>query len=243
MIEDKYLVLFSSGQDSTTCLYWLIDRLKVQKEQRKDYIKLLCFDYGQRHRIEIESAKKIADFAEVDLEIVNVKDVLQGASSLLGELNPVPEKDNLDDFETGVASTFVPARNMLFMTIAANRAFAASFNKIVTGVCETDYAGYYDCRQEYVDAMQNAINLALYGNKQANLEILTPLMKLTKAETVLMAKAFGDEVMEALAMSHTCYNGQFPPCGRCHSCHLRAKGFAEAGLEDPLILAAASNAS
>ncbi|NQY78888.1 MAG: 7-cyano-7-deazaguanine synthase QueC [Candidatus Caenarcaniphilales bacterium] len=242
LVKDKFLIVFSGGQDSTTCLHWVLNYFKkenpdINRADYKKYIKLVTFNYGQRHDIELEAAKKIAELADLEFDLVDIPNVLRGASSLTDTSVTLPQNESLDDFETGLANTFVPGRNLLFLTIAANLAYSHGVNKIVTGVCETDFAGYYDCRQDFIKAMELTVNQALFG-ENTGIEIITPLMYLTKADTVSLAKDLGEECLKALAYSHTCYQGVFPPCGKCHACHLRAKGFQEAKVEDPLLIRA-----
>ena len=137
-------------------------------------------------------------------------------------------------------------RNTLFLTIAANRAYELRAFNIVTGVCEEDYGGYPDCRRVFIEALEDAFNrsiddkdMGLHG-QDPSFKIITPLMYLTKAETVLMAKELGEDCWNALAYSHTAYDGAYPPVGHDHATLLRQKGFEEAGLPDPLILRAVS---
>ena len=130
-----------------------------------------------------------------------------------------------------VELTFVPMRNAFFLTLGANYALSKNCRTLVTGVCQQDNANYPDCRKTFIDAQQNAINEAL---GIADFKIETPLIFMTKAESIELAQKL-EGCMESMAYSHTCYAGQFPPCGKCHSCVLRAKGFEEAGVEDPLI--------
>ena len=235
-MAEKTLILFSGGQDSTTCLYWAIEKFasELPREKLKDYIFPVTFNYGQRHEIEIESAKAICKQAALNFDQVDIPNVLRASSSLTDKAVNLPEHNDLQDFPDGIQSTFVPARNILFLTVAANIAMSLGAKNIVTGVCETDFAGYYDCRQDFIDAMQLALNQGCYGQDQG-FAIYTPLMYLDKAQTVKLAQKLGEDCLNALAYSHTCYNGSFPPCGKCHSCHLRAKGFREAGIPDPLV--------
>ncbi|MCH2227406.1 MAG: 7-cyano-7-deazaguanine synthase QueC [Candidatus Caenarcaniphilales bacterium] len=237
--KNKYLVVFSGGQDSTSCLHWAIDKVKASNpnlkvSDLKDYIKLVTFNYGQRHGIEIQAAKKIAELNKLEFDLVDIPQILRGSSSLTNKDIDLNKKKELAEFETGIANTFVPGRNMLFLTLAANFAYSYGLANIVTGVCETDFAGYYDCRNEFIKSMQVTINQALFGSDEA-IEIITPLMFLNKAETVKLANDLGADCMESLAYSHTCYEGKFPPCGECHACHLRARGFKDAKIVDPLI--------
>lgn len=244
---DKYLIVFSGGQDSCTCLYFIINKLKtkfpdIQAKKLKEHIKLVTFNYNQRHDIELQAAEKIAKFAGLEFDLVHIPEILRGASSLTDKSVSIPQQENLNEFQSGIANTFVPGRNLLFLSIAANIAYSHAAANIVTGVCETDFAGYYDCRQDFITAMQSTINQALLGKDQG-VNIITPLMNLSKAETVKLAVKLGKECLEALSLSHTCYEGKFPPCGKCHACHLRARGFKEAYVEDPLIVRASQRYS
>ncbi|OIR09612.1 MAG: 7-cyano-7-deazaguanine synthase QueC [Marine Group III euryarchaeote CG-Bathy2] len=218
----KALVVFSGGQDSTTCLYWAL--------ARHESVAALTFDYGQRHRVEIDAAREIAALAGVDWELVELPG-LAGSSPLTDASRTVAQYGDAEPMPNGVEATFVPGRNLLFLAVAANRAAAAGCDTIVAGVCETDFGGYPDCRQPFINAMQAAINAAIEGAAPA-IAIETPLMQLTKRETVLLAQEVG--ALPALALSHTCYNGARPPCGSCHACLLRRRGFEAAGIPDPL---------
>lgn len=243
--SDKTVILFSGGQDSTTCLYWTLENLYpgLKRESRKEFIKLVSFDYGQRHSIELAAAEKIAEMASLELKIINVRHALGMNSSLTSKDQLLTTHDDIESFSKDeIPSTFVPARNMFFLTLAASLAYESGAVNIVTGVCETDYAGYYDCRESFIKSMEATINLALFGitlaertDSTTGISIHTPLMHLNKADTVKLAAELGNECLSALAYSHTCYSGVFPPCNKCHSCHLRARGFREAGVEDPLL--------
>lgn len=212
------LVVLSGGQDSTTCLYWAITRFQK--------VQTLTFDYGQRHRIELESARKVAELAKVPQVTVPIDTFgVLGKNALTSENQEVAA----DLQENNLPNTFVPGRNLIFLTFAAAYAYEQNIEHLVTGVCETDYSGYPDCRNNTIQALQVAINLGM----EARLTIHTPLMWLTKAETVQMAKEVG--AMEAMAWTHTCYNGSFPPCGDCLACKTRQLGFEMAQIEDPLL--------
>ena len=213
----KSLVVLSGGQDSTTCLYWALNKFQE--------VLTITFDYGQRHRVELDAAKKIAQIAGVPNEIfpINTFEKL-GGNSLTGKAD-VESTTSDGEFP----NTFVPGRNLIFLTFAAAYAYQKGIKDIVAGVCQTDYSGYPDCRQNTIEALQVAVNLGM----EYQVKIHTPLMWMTKAETVHFAKEVG--ALEALAWSHTCYNGKVPPCGNCPACTLRAKGFKEAGVKDPLI--------
>lgn len=214
---EKALVVLSGGQDSTTCLY------VAKKEAERVYA--ISFDYGQRHRIELEAAKQIAALAEVPHEVIDAKFINALSPNALTRAEIA-----IDCPEGKLPTTFVDGRNMFFLGMAAVYAKQLGISAIYTGTCQTDYSGYPDCRQEFIDAMECTVELAM----EHPFIIRTPLMFLTKAQSVELAMSLPG-CMEALALSHTCYEGQFPPCGKCPACALRAKGFAEAGVEDPIL--------
>ena len=220
---EKALVVLSGGQDSTTCLYWAIDRFGV------DAVESVTFDYGQRHRTELESAATVAKFAGV----ANCCLPIDTFAALGGDALTDPELEVANDVDdsTGLPNTFVPGRNLIFLTYAAAYAYQQGIRHLVTGVAQTDYSGYPDCREETIDALQTALRLGM----ESDITIHTPLMHLSKKETVVLARDLG--ALPAMAFTHTCYNGQRPPCGTCPACVLRAKGFAEAGVADPLLAA------
>lgn len=214
------LLVFSGGQDSTTCLYWALKHFEE--------VRTLTFDYGQRHRIELECAKKIAQLAKVHNEVLSIDTFTElGGNALTGSEVVETHRENI--IEEDLPNTFVPGRNLILLSFAAARAWQLGIENIVTGVCQTDYSGYPDCRKNTIEALQLALNLGM----ERQFVLHTPLMLLTKAQTVRMAKDLG--ALDALSFSHTCYNGTFPPCGTCPACHLRHKGFSEAGVIDPLI--------
>lgn len=223
----KALVILSGGQDSTTCLFWA--------KQHFDEVYAINFNYGQKHSLEIESAKKVAELANVPLDIINVPQILKGRSPLTNPDEQLETYNNYEEMDNIIGDrvelTFVPMRNAFFITLAANYALEKDCYNLVTGVCQMDNANYPDCRIEFIKAQQYTINLAL---GISNFEIHTPLINLTKAESIKLAQTL-EGCMEGLAYSHTCYAGEYPPCGKCHSCVLRAQGFKEANEIDPLI--------
>jgi 7-cyano-7-deazaguanine synthase len=229
------LVVLSGGQDSTTCLFWARECFAE--------VHAITFDYGQRHARELAAARHVAALACVTSHaLVRVPDVLQSASPLT---DPSAELETYADYETmdgiigeRVELTFVPMRNAFFLTLAANHAVALGVFDLVTGVCQADNANYPDCRARFVNAQEQTINLALGIDR---FRIHTPLMDKSKAQSIALARTLPG-CMEALAFSHTCYAGQSPPCGKCHACVLRAHGFAEAGVPDPLGQAAEARA-
>lgn len=231
--KTKALVVLSGGQDSTTCLAWARNRF--------DEVHALTINYGQRHAIEIAGAKMIGILGQLDSHEVLTLPAgsLQGTSPLTDPNQPVPQYTSQDEVPDGVAKTFVPLRNQFFLTLAANRAFVLGCTHLVTGVCQTDYSGYPDCRQEFVDSLEETINKGTFTGEDwllGELTIYTPLMNLTKAESVDLAIAEGAYGM--LAYSHTAYDGSYPPAGTDAASLLRAKGFEEADIPDPLILRA-----
>jgi 7-cyano-7-deazaguanine synthase len=134
------------------------------------------------------------------------------------------------DSATGLPNTFVPGRNLIFLIYAAAYAYRRGIKHLVTGVAQTDYSGYPDCREETMKSLQDTIRLGM----ESEVQIHTPLMHLSKKETVELARDL--DALDAMALTHTCYKGTRPPCGECSACRLRAKGFAEAGIEDPLVV-------
>jgi 7-cyano-7-deazaguanine synthase len=216
------MVVLSGGQDSTTSLYWAKEKFKG--------VHAVTFDYGQRHKIEIESAKIIGRLAGIQgHEIIDVTDIMKTTSPLVDFTHEVGQYDSVGELPGGIEPTFIPCRNILFLTIAANRAVVKGIKDLVIGVSAIDYGGYPDCRPEFVLLMEETLRHGL----EMKIRIHTPVISLSKKETVLLASKMPG-CMEALAYSHTCYEGKFPPCGKCHACLLRMKGFKEAGIEDPL---------
>ena len=238
MTQKTALVVLSGGQDSTTCLFHAIaEGYKVHA---------ITFNYGQRHAAELAAARKVFDRAMeehkgcvLSHEILNIGPILLSASPLTSD-NKLEQYADHQSLPGGIEKTFVPMRNQLFLTLAANRAVAIGADVIVTGVCEEDFGGYPDCRQVFIEALEKAINLSNEGAAE-HIDIETPLMFLTKAESVQLALELsrnGFNAYGALAYTHTAYDGQYPPMGKDHANLLRAKGFEEASLPDPLVLRA-----
>ena len=218
LASQRALVVLSGGQDSTTCLFWA--------KQRFAEVEAITFDYGQRHRIELACAKKIAELAGVIQHVlpINTFSAIGGNALTDPTVSPTTTTE-----ATALPNTFVPGRNLIFLTFAAALAYTRQIGHIVTGVAQTDYSGYPDCRENTLKALELALRLGM----DARVTLHTPLMFLSKAETVHLAQRLG--ALPALAYSHTCYNGVQPPCGACPACRLRAQGFAEAGIADPLL--------
>jgi 7-cyano-7-deazaguanine synthase len=198
---------------------------------RFDPILALAFDYGQRHRIELEAAQVVCDLAGIPLTVLPLMILRDlGGSALIGSSDPIQASAGRD----GLPNTFVPGRNLLFLTVAAAFAYQRDIHDLIIGACETDYSGYPDCREQTLRALETTLHLGM----DYAVQIHTPLMHLTKAQTVFLAQDVG--AMGALRYSHTCYEGRFPPCGACPACQLRERGFTEAGVVDPLLQRAAA---
>ena len=218
----KSLVILSGGQDSTTALYWALS------QQRE--VVCLTFDYGQRHRVELDCAKKIAELAKVPQSTLDLGPLFGGSSPLTDLSKPVEHYESAETLPGGLENTFVPGRNMLFLAAAANRAYVENCDTMVIGVSQEDFGGYPDCRENFLKSCEETIALAM----DRRIVIEAPLLFLNKKQTVELASELSG-CWEALGHSHTCYEGQFPPCGECHSCLLRDRGFREAGKTDPLL--------
>lgn len=212
------VVLFSGGQDSTTCLYWALREF--------EQVHALSFDYGQRHGVETLQAKQIAHNAGVTLKQLSLSSLAQlGGNALTDDI--AVENTLTDD---GLPNTFVPGRNLFFLTLAAAYAYQTGVGNLVGGMCETDYSGYPDCRQDFVDSAAKTINLAM----ETQFLIHTPLMYLDKAQTWLLARDLG--CLEVVVHdSHTCYNNDREHlhdwgygCGTCPACLLRKQGYEAA---------------
>lgn len=210
----KILVVLSGGQDSTTCLYWAIDKFG------RENVSAIGFDYGQRHKAELICAEDICKEESIPFEVIPTPIINQlSANSLTREDIPV-EETKPDD---APPNSFVEGRNLLFLSYAAIYAKTHGITDIVTGVCETDFSGYPDCRDVFVKSLNVTLNLAMdYG-----FVIHTPLMWLDKADTWKLADDLG--VMDTIyKKTLTCYNGVIGEgCGNCPACFLRRRGYNE----------------
>lgn len=227
------VVLLSGGQDSTTVLYDCLNKF--------DKVRAVSIYYGQRHDIELASAQIIAGQAGVHLEEVPLpREVLRSTSPLLSGL-PVAQYEGVSDLPGGLEATFVPLRNLLFLTIAMNRAVALNADCVAIGVSQEDFGGYPDCRATFLRSFEEVTREAIGANDEVPAAdrspmVYAPLLHKSKADTVRHAADLGAQAWDALSWSHTCYVGSTPPCLKCHSCILRAKGFHEAGQNDPLLV-------
>lgn len=220
--NSKAMVVLSGGQDSTTCLFWA-------KRQFKE-VRSITFSYGQRHAIELDSARDIANLVGIKQDLVELGSVFAKLSSLTDADQKIPQGGD-SAVENQLPSTFVPGRNILFLSLAASRAYVHDCDTIVIGVSQEDFAGYPDCRETFINSMEQAISNGL----DRKIRIAAPLMHLNKRETVELALSMPG-CMEALSLTTTCYNGAVPPCQECNACVLRANGFAQAGIADPLVV-------
>jgi len=206
------LVLHSGGQDSTTCLFWALKHFKE--------VRTLCITYGQRHSLEVEVARKIAEDAGVPFQILDATVISQLAENSLTNHAMIMDEDKPAD---SYPNTFVPGRNLFFLTFASVIARSHGIRNIVTGVSQADYSGYPDCRDTFIRSTNATLNLAM----DEQFIIHTPLMWLNKAETWALADELG--VLDVVKKETlTCYNGVIAEgCGHCPACKLRNTGLKE----------------
>lgn len=226
VMASSALVLFSAGQDSATCLAWALSQY--------DRVETIGFFYGQRHAVELSRRDPVRD------AIAALKPKWRerlGEDSMVdlagyGALaeSALTADRAIEMAENGLPTTFVPGRNLVFLSVAAALAYRRGIDTLVGGMCETDFSGYPDCRRDTLDAMQTALSLGL----DRAIEVQTPLMQLTKAETWALAQQLGGEALVNVIReeSHTCYEGDRSArhdwgygCGVCPACDLRAKGW------------------
>ena len=223
MSKKKCVVLLSGGLDSAT--------VAAFAKSRGFYIYALTFEYGQRHEIEILYAKKIAHYLNVNAhEIVHLPDDIFKISSLVissGKEIPITH-------ESAIPSTYVPARNIIFLSIALAYAETVEASHIFIGVNAVDYSGYPDCRPQFIEAFQKMVMVGTKSGVEGNPIIIeAPLINMTKAEIIALGTSLGVDY----SLTSSCYNPspEGKPCGMCDSCMLRKKGFAQAGYEDPAL--------
>lgn len=218
----KAVVVLSGGLDSTTCM-------GIAKEKGHDLYPI-TFQYGQKHDREVELAKKVAQFYGVnDHRIVDISFFQQiGGSALTDDKLSVPKAEEKSE---EIPVTYVPARNMIFLSLASAYAEVIGAEAIYIGVSSIDFSGYPDCRPEFIESMEKTIHLATKVGAEGNkISIETPLMYLSKKETV----EEGLRLNVPYHLTTSCYNGEEEACGICESCELRINGFKEAGAKDPI---------
>jgi 7-cyano-7-deazaguanine synthase len=227
-MTNKALVLFSGGQDSTTCLAYALDRYA--------HVETIGFDYNQRHRIELDQRATIREALRRDFpgwrqrlgedHLIRIEAMAEISATAMTHDIAIAMN------ESGLPNTFVPGRNLMFLTLAAALAYRRGLKHIVAGMCETDFSGYPDCRDDTVKAMQLALNLGM----DFRFIVETPLMWLDKADTWRLAESLGGKALVELIneATHTCYLGERGikhewgyGCGACPACALRAKGWRE----------------
>lgn len=222
-VNQKAICLFSGGLDSATVLYYAI---------KQGYeVFGLSIHYGQLHEREIQSALKIARNLGIQHEIINIELPWKG-SSLLDSHMVMPEKRNIETLPAEIPNTYVPARNTIFLSLAASFAEAKKADTIFIGANAIDYSGYPDCRPEYLIEFEHLIQLGTKsGVEGKDIKIVAPLVQMNKAEIIRL----GTELEVPYEWTWSCYRGVQTPCGTCDSCLIRAKGFQDAGLNDPLL--------
>ena len=228
MLNKNAIVLFSGGQDSTVCLAWALARY--------DRVTTVGFDYGQRHKVELACRLTVlkAFHDEPTINTEGLGDDVMLDLSVLGQISDtaLTRTAEIEMTDAGLPSTFVPGRNLIFLSLASAVAYRKSASVLVGGMCETDYSGYPDCRRATLDAQEQALALGL----DREIVIETPLMHRTKADTFALAKSLGgDRLVEIVVEhTHTCYLGDRSTrhdwgygCGTCPACELRSNGWSD----------------
>lgn len=217
-MKSKALVIFSGGQDSTTCLGWAINRYEE--------VEAITFNYNQNHKIELVQAKEICEKHKIKQTVIDISflnTLVDSALTSNGDVNQPHERLK------HLPASFVPNRNALFITLAHAYAQKIGASVLITGTCETDFSGYPDCRLVFIKEIERTLKLG----SDVNIEILTPLMHINKAQTFKLADEEG-VLNDVINLSHTCYNGDHTTfnewgygCGECPACKLRQRGFEE----------------
>jgi len=223
-MSKKAVCLLSGGIDSCVTTF-------IAKNEGYE-IFALSFKYGQQHQKEIDCSKKISECIKVKNHIIfdlNLKQI--GGSSLVDDELDIPKNHKLKDIGTSIPSTYVPARNTIFLSVALAHAEVLDADAIFIGATAQDYSGYPDCRPEYIDAFQKLVDIATKKTIEGkNIEIMAPLLYMKKAEIIKK----GLELGACLENTWSCYSGKDLACGKCESCLLRLKGFKDAGKKDPV---------
>ncbi|MBQ7908202.1 MAG: 7-cyano-7-deazaguanine synthase QueC [Elusimicrobiaceae bacterium] len=219
-MKKKAIVLFSGGLDSTTCLYWALAQGYA--------CETLTVSYGQKHEREVRAAKEIADKLGVKQHFVTLDFPWLASSSLVDGKQEIPDLP-MEEIESGkIPSTYVPGRNLVFLSIAASLMDSLHADAIVAGPNAIDFSGYPDCTPMFFKSASEAINRGTEQGVTKGVEVLAPLMDLSKEDIVKLGVKLG----VPFELTWSCYSGGEKPCGHCDSCKLRARGFAEAGVKD-----------
>lgn len=220
--SETAVILLSGGLDSAVTLYCA----------KRDGLACRClsFEYGQRHARETAMAHLLASGAGATLDVVRLPFAWKG-SSLVDASRELPHGRSLDEIRSGVPSTYVPARNTVFLAVAASFAEAIGASRIYIGAHVEDASGYPDCRKEYLEAFAEVLRLGTKAGGEGHLDLAFPLIGLDKRGIIRLGASLG----VPFGSTWSCYAGGARPCGQCDSCILRAKGFAEAGIDDPLM--------
>jgi 7-cyano-7-deazaguanine synthase len=221
---NRALVVLSGGLDSTVCM--------GLAHREADAVVAVTFDYGQRHRVELDHARAVATHYGDEQLVVRLDASQWGGSALTDPSLPVPDAEQAASSPDRIPVTYVPARNLIFLSVAMGVAEARDADALYLGINALDYSGYPDCRPEFVASFAATAALATKrGVEGRPVAVLTPLVDLTKAGIVRLGLNIG----APLGLTWSCYRGDQHPCGTCDSCVLRAKGFAEAGVADPAL--------
>ena len=219
----RAVVLLSGGLDSSTALAWAI-------REKGYHCHSVAFDYGQRHRIELQAAARVAKaFGVTDHRIIRVDLAAIGGSALTADINVPKDQNETDD----IPVTYVPARNLIFLSLAAGLAEVVEASHLVIGANIVDYSGYPDCRSEFLDAFSRAANLGTKaGTLTHDMQVDAPLIQFKKSEIIALGLRLGLDY----ALTHSCYDpdASGTPCGHCDACRFRLQGFSELGETDPL---------
>jgi 7-cyano-7-deazaguanine synthase len=225
-VRKKAVVLLSGGLDSTTAL-------AVARSAGYE-LYAMSFRYGQRHSLELESASRVASAIGVEKHLIADFDLRAIGGSALTDQIEVPKERGAEEIASGIPVTYVPARNTIFLSFALAWAEVLGAEDIFIGVNALDYSGYPDCRPEYIESFERMAKLATKAGVEGRLrlKIHTPLIAMTKAEIIMTGLNLGVDY----SLTHSCYDpsSEGISCGKCDSCLLRLKGFAEAGVRDPL---------
>lgn len=221
MSNKKAVILLSGGLDSAVTFYLA--------KQKGFHCHCLIFDYGQRHRREIKSAKRLAKKAGCTLQVLKINLPWKG-STLFDKNIKIPKHLRAKELTSSIPSTYVPARNTIFLSFAVSYAEASSATAIFIGAHAQDYSGYPDCRSQFLAAYKKLMSVGTVLGRE--IKLIAPLLNKSKAEIIRL----GAKLKVPFELTWSCYKGGKVPCGKCDSCYFRAKGFQEAGIPDPLLL-------